>query len=338
MSRITATVLLLLSVSVSYGHDIGVSQAELSESRDENTVSYVLRVVSGPGTSARFPAPELPEQCAFIGNPRGAQGTGWKRFEFACEGGLTPDDTLEMPWQRDGIMLTANWADGSQVRRLFKYDAGLIAVPLAELQVGSGSWLAAAKRYTVLGVEHILEGYDHLLFVFALMLIVSGGWRLVKTITAFTVAHSITLALATLGFVSFPSRPVEAAIALSIAFLAAEIVYARRGRRGLTHSAPWLVAFGFGLLHGFGFAGALADIGLPQSEIPVALLFFNVGVELGQLLFVAASICLLWLLRRLFSGVQLKNPETIALLPAYAIGTVAMYWLLERVAGMLPAA
>ena len=136
-------------------------------------------------------------------------------------------------------------------------------------------------------------GIDHLLFVLGLLLIVNGTWMLVKTITAFTIAHSITLALATLGFVNLPSTPVEAAIALSIVFLAVEIVNARRGRFSFTHAHPWVVAFGFGLLHGLGFAGALSEIGLPPDEIPIALLFFNVGVEIGQLMFVVAVLLLI---------------------------------------------
>ena len=139
----------------------------------------------------------------------------------------------------------------------------------------------------MLGVEHILGGVDHLLFVLALLLIVRGGRRILLTVTAFTVAHSITLVAATLGWVRVPGPPVEAMIALSIVFVAAEIVQGLRGRPGLTARAPWLVAFSFGLLHGFGFAGALAEVGLPQNAIPIALFAFNVGVELGQLIFVA---------------------------------------------------
>ena len=147
-----------------------------------------------------------------------------------------------------------------------------------------------AWSYLVLGVEHILGGVDHLLFVLALLLIVRGGKRIVATITAFTVAHSITLVAATLGWVHVPGPPVEAMIALSIVFVAAEIVHGLRGKPGLTARAPWVVAFTFGLLHGFGFAGALAEVGLPQKAIPVALFTFNVGVELGQLIFVAFAL------------------------------------------------
>lgn len=184
------------------------------------------------------------------------------------------------------------------------------------------SGLTVAGVYLKLGVEHLPWGIDHLLFVLALLLITRGGGGLVKTVTAFTVAHSITLGLATLGCVRMPSSPVEAVIALSIVFVAAEILHRRSGRDGLTARAPWVVAFTFGLLHGFGFAGALSEVGLPQGQIPLALLFFNLGVELGQLLFVAAVLGLIVLGRRV--GVAL--PHWAALVPPYAIGSVAMFW------------
>jgi hydrogenase/urease accessory protein HupE len=185
-----------------------------------------------------------------------------------------------------------------------------------------------AVTYLVLGVEHILAGVDHLLFVLSLLLIVRGFKRVVATITAFTLAHSLTLAAATLGFVAVPGPPVEAAIALSIAFVAAEVVRGLRGKPGLTAHAPWVVAFGFGLLHGFGFAGALAEVGLPQRAIPLALFTFNVGVELGQLLFVVAMLAASSLLARL----PLRVPRRSAWIAPYAIGTVAMFWVAERVA------
>ena len=154
-----------------------------------------------------------------------------------------------------------------------------------------------AATYLRLGVEHILFGFDHLLFVLALVILVRDWRRVAVTVTAFTIAHSITLAAATLGFVNVPGPPVEATIALSIVLVAVEILNARAGKPSLTARLPWLVAFSFGLLHGFGFAGALAEVGLPQHAIPVALLFFNVGVEIGQLVFVAAVLSLIWLLR-----------------------------------------
>ena len=194
---------------------------------------------------------------------------------------------------------------------------------------GSTSAAAVAWSYLVLGVEHILGGIDHLLFVLALLLIVRGGKRIFVTITAFTLAHSITLVAATLGWVHVPGPPVEAMIALSIVFVAAEIVRGLRGKPGLTARAPWVVAFSFGLLHGFGFAGALAEVGLPQKAIPIALLTFNVGVELGQLIFVAAV-----LLVALVAGsaCRCRGARGCRTLVPYAIGAVAMFWVVERVA------
>jgi hydrogenase/urease accessory protein HupE len=192
-----------------------------------------------------------------------------------------------------------------------------------------------AATYLRLGVEHILFGFDHLLFVLALVILVREWRRVAVTVTAFTIAHSITLAAATLGFVNVPGPPVEAAIALSIMLVAVEIVNARQGRPSLTARLPWLVAFSFGLLHGFGFAGALAEVGLPQYAIPVALLFFNMGVEIGQLAFVAAVLSLIWLLR--YAASQLLKPaltkrafEGLDVAAAYGIGAVAAYWLIER--------
>jgi hydrogenase/urease accessory protein HupE len=188
--------------------------------------------------------------------------------------------------------------------------------------------LEVARTYVLLGIEHILLGIDHLLFVLALLIIVRGGMRILLTVTAFTVAHSITLVAATLGWLALPGAPVEATIALSIAFLAREIAMAWRGQTGLTERMPWLVAFVFGLLHGLGFAGALAEIGLPQNSIPLALLCFNVGVEVGQLLFVGAVLGLAWMARNWLAS---RRPMLNAV-ASYAIGGVACFWMIERVA------
>ena len=201
---------------------------------------------------------------------------------------------------------------------------------LAALQAGSGSLADIARRYVALGIEHILLGVDHLLFVFGLLLLVQGRWMLVKTITAFTLAHSITLALATLGFVAVPARPVDAAIALSIVFLAAEILHIRQGRPA---SPPAAVAGRLRLRPAARarFRGRAHSAGLAAGEIPLALLFFNVGVEIGQLMFVAMFLALAWALRQL----QVRWPRWAEPLPAYAIGTVAGFWLIERTSGFL---
>jgi hydrogenase/urease accessory protein HupE len=195
--------------------------------------------------------------------------------------------------------------------------------------------MEVATTYLRLGVEHILFGFDHLLFVLALVILVREWRRVAMTVTAFTIAHSITLAAATLGFVNVPGPPVEAAIALSIVLVAVEIVNARHGKPSLTARLPWLVAFSFGLLHGFGFAGALAEVGLPQHAIPVALLFFNLGVEIGQLFFVAAVLTLAWLLSnaatlRFEPALVQRMINRLDVIAAYVIGGVAAYWLIDR--------
>ena len=206
----------------------------------------------------------------------GANGLAGKRIEFT---GLqvTITDVLVRVEMLDGRKWTT-FVHPSQ--------------PWFELSAAP-SKLHVAGAYLRLGIEHILGGVDHLLFILALMILVKGTRRLIATVTAFTVAHSITLAGATLGFVRVPQKPVEACIALSIVFVASEIVHARQGWQGWTERWPWIVAFTFGLLHGFGFAGALNAVGLPQTAIPVALLFFNVGVEIGQLLFIAAILSIM---------------------------------------------
>ena len=192
--------------------------------------------------------------------------------------------------------------------------------------------LEVVRTYTILGIEHILSGIDHLLFVLALVLLVQGTRRLLATITAFTAAHSLTLAGATLGWVQVPGPPVEASIALSIVFVASEIVHRRQGRYSVTQHYPWIVAFTFGLLHGFGFAGALAEVGLPQSSIPIALLFFNVGVEIGQLLFVGAVLAAITVSWRVGQRLRLSPPDWLWRIAPYAIGGLASFWFVERVA------
>ncbi len=188
----------------------------------------------------------------------------------------------------------------------------------------AGAARSVAETYFVLGVEHILLGIDHLLFVFALVLIIKTTRRLVATITAFTLAHSITLVSASLGWVNLPGRPVEAVIALSIVFLASEIANRQEGVPSQTERRPWIVAFLFGLLHGFGFAGALTEIGLPNQDVPTALLTFNLGVEAGQLLFLGVVLALLGLIKK--TGLRDKF-DTLA---SYVIGTTASFWLIER--------
>jgi hydrogenase/urease accessory protein HupE len=202
--------------------------------------------------------------------------------------------------------------------------------PYLEIPAPRGA-VATAKVFLFQGIEHILFGVDHLLFVLGLLLIVRNPWMLVKTITAFTVAHSLTLAAATLGAVNVPAPPLNAAIALSILFLGPEIVRSWRGETSFTIRHPWVVAFAFGLLHGLGFASGLTALGLPHGDIPLALLSFNVGVEIGQLAFVA----MILLLVRAFKFLDMRWPLWVEWSPAYVIGSLGAFWTIQRVVMMV---
>ena len=244
-------------------------------------------------------------------------GLGGKRIEFV---GLqaTITDVLVRVQTRDGAHSTTLVHPSK---------------PWVEVAATPGPF-AVAGAYLMHGIDHILFGYDHLLFVFALILIVPSVRMLVTTVTAFTLAHSITLALATLGIVHVPGPPVEATIALSILLLACEIARSRAGQPSLTARWPWVVAFSFGLLHGFGFASALSEIGLPRGDIPLALFSFNVGVEIGQLSFIAAVLALFAVARRIpVPNAISRQAQFVA---TYAIGTLAAFWFVERVAQFLP--
>jgi hydrogenase/urease accessory protein HupE len=275
----------------------------------------------------------MPEGTVDVVPPRASFNNGAyvERRTIRHDGGLVGHPiTIEglTATSTDVLVRIENLAGAIQTERLSPTRTAFIvqAVPGAA---------EVAATYLRLGVEHILFGFDHLLFVLALVILVGDGRRVAITVTAFTIAHSITLAAATLGIVNVPGPPVEATIALSIMLVAAEILQARQGRPSFTARLPWLVAFSFGLLHGFGFAGALAEIGLPQHAIPVALLFFNVGVEMGQLVFVAAVLSLTWLLRH--AALQRWDAAFVSrafnrfdVTVAYGIGAVAAYWLIER--------
>jgi hydrogenase/urease accessory protein HupE len=222
------------------------------------------------------------------------------------------------------VMVRINFADGTSQSAILRPMSPSFTVP-APGTTGEIAWV-----YLRLGVEHILQGIDHLLFVLGLLLIVSRRWMLLKTITAFTVAHSITLAIATLGYASAPGPPLNAAIALSILFLGPEIVRVWRGQTSFTIRHPWVVAFAFGLLHGFGFASGLSTNGLPSSEIPVALLLFNVGVEIGQLFFVLVIL----MLERSFRVLEIRWPRWAEAIPAYSVGGLGAFWTIQRLAIM----
>jgi len=218
------------------------------------------------------------------------------------------------------VLVRVSWLDGRKVTEIVRPSH-----PWIELTDSQNIW-QVARTYASLGIEHILMGIDHLLFVLGLVIIVSSTRALVKTITAFTVAHSVTLAMATLGYASIPSDPLNAAIALSILFLGVEVVRLWRGQTSFTLRHPWVVAFAFGLLHGFGFASGLTLAGLPSADIPLALLSFNVGVEIGQLTFVAVIL----LLHRALRILQFDLPGWAHYAPGYVVGSLGAYWTIER--------
>ena len=302
---------------------------ELKESAP-NLFSVLWKVPAKEGKKLNLKA-QLPDNCK---NKTRADvvlinGAYIQRWIVVCSDGLV-DQTiaiLGLPLTSTDVLLHLEFVDGSS------QTAQLTPTKSTYLIPAQASSLQVINTYTWLGIEHILMGVDHLLFVFALLLIVKGKRRLLWTITAFTVAHSITLACATLGFVHVPQQPVEAIIALSILFLAMEIIHGKQGRPGYAAKWPWLVAFFFGLLHGFGFAGALAEIGLPQQAIPLALIFFNVGVELGQLFFVLAVLILnrVVLNRILLKLDQQKLVGRGEQAVVYAIGGISSFWLFERI-------
>jgi hydrogenase/urease accessory protein HupE len=328
MTRLQLIAALLAMVAMGapvHAHEVRPGYLELRQTGAETF--DVLWKVPARGDMKLGIYVQLPESCAPLSGVASTKGGGafMDRWAVTCPGGLS-GETISI----DGLSGTLTDAlarierlDGTSLVARLTPDAPSFVVEAAP------RWQQIAGTYLSLGVEHILLGIDHLLFVFALLLLVKGWRRLVATVTAFTVAHSLTLAAATLGYVHVPQRPVEAVIALSIVFVAAELVRLGSGRTSVTHRWPWAIAFTFGLLHGFGFAGALSEIGLPEQAIPLALLFFNVGVEVGQLLFIAVVVSVGAVARHMATPLPTWAPR----LSAYAIGAVAAFWTIERVAG-----
>ncbi len=321
--------LLLWAAGAAQAHELRPGVLELREGQP-GTYGLLWKRPAGGEVDIRM-APVLPAECraATPGATLLTPGALVVRGTITCEGGLrgrtividglasTVTDVLVRVYHADG------WLETHLLKPMNP------AVTLGERTTA----LQRSGAYLRLGIEHILLGVDHLLFVLGLLLIVRDRWMLVKTITAFTLAHSITLAVATLGYASAPLLPLNAAIALSILFLGPEIVRMRRGQTSFTIRHPWVVAFAFGLLHGFGFASGLTTMGLPPAEIPLALLVFNVGVEVGQLGFVAPVL----LLERAFRVLQIRWPRFVAALPGYVVGSLGAYWTIQRVAVLLGA-
>jgi hydrogenase/urease accessory protein HupE len=323
---------LLVTASVAWAHEVRPAYLEIKETAPgQYSVLWRTPVLAGmrlpivlklPSDVKEVREPSVQELADSVVERHwidaGPNGLAGKRIELPGLQ-LTITDVLVRVEMLDGRM---------QVTRLTPSTPSFVVEAAPNV-------LEVARTYTVLGIEHILTGIDHLLFVLALIIITQGGWKLVKTVTAFTVSHSITLTLATLGYVHVPQRPVEAAIALSIVFVAAEILRGRQGHVGITARAPWVVAFMFGLMHGLGFASGLKDAGLPDGHIPTALLFFSIGVEAGHFLFIGCVLALTAAMLRAASRLMPINQQRSAflqLVPPYAIGTVAMFWVIQRVA------
>jgi hypothetical protein len=274
--------------------------------------------------------PLVPASCSATADRSSMRTAGAlvERWTVECPDGLAGRLTIQgLEYTLTDVLVRIQPTDGEARSFLLRSNS-----PSAVLgEEASGRAVQRAAGYLTLGVEHILLGIDHLLFVLGLLLIVQNRWMLVKTVTSFTLAHSITLAIATLGYASAPVPPLNAAIALSILFLGPEIVRTWRGETSFTIRHPWVVAFAFGLLHGFGFAGGLSELGLPRAEIPLALLMFNVGVELGQIGFVVLVLAL----ERSFRVLEISWPRWATLVPGYAVGTLGAYWTIQRTVMMV---
>lgn len=325
-------ILIISLVPVTFSHEIRPAYLELKQTESE--IYEVLWKLPGRGENMRLGLyVELPDNCTNINDPRSSMSyeVYTERWTIKCEGGLS-GKTIRIAGLSGtvtDVLVRLERLDGSvQVTRLTPSAPSFV---VATQHGGMG----VAKTYTVLGIEHILSGIDHLLFVLALIIITGGGWKLVKTVTAFTVSHSISLTLATLGFVNIPQGPVEAVIALSIVFVATEILRERQGKKGLTSHAPWVVALTFGLMHGLGFAGGLREAGLPATHIPTALLFFSIGVEVGHFLFIGVVLSLMVVMNRAVSKltptINLTRFSITHTFAPYVIGSVSMFWVIERI-------
>lgn len=317
-------VLALCGVScpkLAFAHDVRPAFLELTETGSASYEVIWKRPLQGDAPPAM--APVFPDDCHELSSDARSTGeASIERFSVECAGTLSGRSLTIDGLSRTLIdtLVRVNLRDGTEQSLLLRGGNDSFVVAAAPSTIG------VAGSYLALGFEHILLGFDHLLFVLGLLWIVRGSGRLVAAITAFTVAHSLTLALASLKVVHVPGPPVEAVIALSIVCLAAEIIHARSGRPGWTARCPWAIAFSVGLLHGLGFAGALAEIGLPSTQIPLALVSFNVGVELGQVACVLAVSLLLWTTR----PARARLPRWLGSSAVYAFGTIAAFWAIER--------
>ncbi|MFB6263993.1 MAG: DUF3604 domain-containing protein, partial [Bradymonadaceae bacterium] len=349
----------LLSVvipSTGTAHSFRPAELEVRASGD-GTYRVRWTVPAAPGAS-RVPAdrmdafqPRFPDTCDRSDHTRrrsrGRTRTATWRLD--CPRGALVEGTVGFPAFPTGlssVLVGFTDAEGNREATVASPHRPEVALPGAQRDdsraatagTSPTTTLRTVRRYVRIGVIHILKGTDHLLFILCLLLLLEGLGRIAVTLTAFTAAHSLTLAAATLGWVDVPGRAVETIIALSIVLLAVEVVHRHRGRHTLASRYPWGVAFAFGLLHGLGFAGALASVGLPADALPTALLGFNVGVEIGQLLFVVVALAI-WrgvrtVARRLPSFDRALASPLVPVAAAYVVGTLASFWSIRRAAGI----
>jgi hypothetical protein len=316
---------LFICATGALAHEMRPAYLEIHQTGD-NTYNVFWKVPAiGDGMRLSLYV-QLPETCSNFTQPSGLFSTGayTERWSVVCQGGLS-GSTIRITGLTatlTDVLVRIERLDGSsQITRLTS------SLPWFVVE-DTPHRFEVARTYLRLGVEHILTGIDHLLFVSGLLLLVTGVRRLLFTVSAFTLSHTVTLTLATLGFVHVPPAPVEAVIALSILFVAYEVLRKHENPEGLAQQKPWLVAFSFGLLHGLGFAGGLSAAGLPVGHIPLALGFFSAGVEVGHFSFVALSLALIASVRRWTA----KLPVWSSRIPPYAIGSVSAYWLIARLA------
>ena len=321
---------MLVAIPLAQAHESRPAYLELKESApNEFSVLWRIPVLAG----MRLPlALELPDGVRNLREPVVQELTDSileRRSIDAGPGGLAGKriDIPGLQFTITDVLVRVELLDGRTMQMIARPSQ-----PWVEIAAAQSGWQVMGT-YIVEGFRHILFGADHLLFVLGLLLIVKDRWTLVKTITAFTVAHSITLAVATLGYAQAPALPLNAAIALSILFLGPEIVRSRRGQTSFTIRHPWVVAFAFGLLHGFGFASALTGAGLPRTDLPLALLSFNIGVEFGQLGFVALVLAM----EHSFRVLEIRWPRWVQVLPGYTVGSLGAFWTLQRVALLIAA-
>jgi hypothetical protein len=328
--HLLALAVFLISIAcfdtVSHGHALQPGFLEL-RLIDTDLYSVLWKKPANRGKPMAISA-VLPENC----DQAEPSQSVWDGMAFLahwttrCAGGLEGGEISigGLDQTSTDVLVRFDFADGRvESRRLTPGDSSFTipAIP---------NRFEVVRTYLALGFKHILEGIDHLMFVLALLILVKGMRRLIATVTAFTIAHSLTLVGATIGLVRIPGPPVEAAIALSIMFVASEIMHSRSGDPGLTEKYPWVVAFIFGLLHGLGFAGALAQIGLPHSSIPIALLFFNLGVEIGQLFFIACVYSIIALGGVIIRRIRMPKIAWVSTVPPYFIGSAAVFWTIQR--------